>query len=184
MPGSHMVALPDGGGVAYVANTAGNSVSIIDIADGRTTRTLDVPPQPEAIATNRAGSDIWVGSNAEGLVSVVDVATGRIRMQLTGFSWPYRIQLTGDERQVVIPDARNETLAVFDVASGEKLKEIALRGAGPQGLAVYRDNRTLFLALSRQNKVLAIDIGTLEILQEYATGAGPDGIGYSPLNLR
>ena len=184
MPGSHMVALPEHGRIAYTANTAGNSVSIIDIDSGSTTRTLAVPAQPEAIATNRAGSDIWVGSNAEGLVSVIDAETGSVRMQLTGFSWPYRIELSADERRVVIPDARRETLAIFDVASGEKLRERELSGAGPQGVAPYGDARTLFVALSRQSKVIAVDLETLQTLREYATGAGPDGIGYSPLELR
>jgi hypothetical protein len=42
----------------------------------------------------------------------------------------------------------------------------------------------LFVALSRQSKVLAVDSTTLETLREYSTGAGPDGIGYSPLTLR
>jgi len=184
MPGTHMVAIPDDARVAYTANTAGNSVSIIDVAAGRTTRTLDVPAQPEAIATNGAGTDIWVGSNAEGVVSVVEAASGRTRMQLPGFSWPYRILLIDDERRVAIPDARRETLAVLDTASGEKLREIALTGAGPQGVIPYRDDDVLFLALSRQSKVLAIDSETLETLREYATGAGPDGLGYSPLVLR
>jgi DNA-binding beta-propeller fold protein YncE len=181
MPGSHMVAIADDARVAYTANTAGNSVSIIDVGAGRTTRTLDVPPQPEAIATNGAGTDIWVGSNEEGVVSVVDAASGRTRMQLPGFSWPYRIQLIDDEQRVVIPDARRETLAVFDTGTGKQLREITLTGAGPQGIVAYRDDGTLFVALSRQGKVLAVDSETLETLREYATGAGPDGLGFSPL---
>jgi DNA-binding beta-propeller fold protein YncE len=184
MPGSHMVAIPDDARVAYTANTAGNSVSVIDLAAGRTTRTLDVPPQPEAIATNGAGTDIWVGSNAQGVVSVVEASTGRARMQLPGFSWPYRILLIDDEQRVVIPDARRETVAVFDTGTGEKLREITLTGAGPQGIAPYRNDDVLFLALSRQGKVLAIGGETLETLREYATGGGPDGIGYSALQLR
>lgn len=184
MPGSHMVAVPADGGSAYTANTAGNSVSVIDIAAARTSRTLAVPPQPEAIAINRAGRDLWVGSNAEGVVSVIDASNGRIRMQLPGFSWPYRILLFDDEGRVAIPDARRETLAVFDAASGAKLREIELAGAGPQGITAYRDDAILFLALSRQGKVIAVDSETLAIEREYATGAGPDGIGYSPLVLR
>jgi DNA-binding beta-propeller fold protein YncE len=179
-----MVAVPDDARVAYTANTAGDSVSVIDMAAGRTTRTLDVPPQPEAIATNGAGNDIWVGSNAEGVVSVIDAASGRARMQLPGFSWPYRILLIDDEQRVVIPDARRETLAVFDTGTGEKQSEITLAGAGPQGIVPWRDDGTLFVALSRQSKVLAVDSTTLETLREYSTGAGPDGIGYSPLTLR
>ena len=74
--------------------------------------------------------------------------------------------------------------ATSRTGTGEKLREITLTGAGPQGIVPYRNDATLFLALSRQGKVLAIDSATLETLREYATGAGPDGMGYSPLTLR
>jgi len=54
----------------------------------------------------------------------------------------------------------------------------------PQGVTLYLNDRTLFLSLSGENRVLAINIETQEVLGDYATGEAPDGIGYSPLVLQ
>lgn len=183
-PGSHMVALSEDGSIAFTANTQGDSVSVIDVGAGEILNTFDVPQRPEAIGTNRAATDIWVGSNNEGTVSVIDPENGRIRRQLTGFSWPYRILLTSDQRYVVIPDARAETVRVFDAARGEELGSLDFSGHGPQGVALHPDDRTLFLSLNRQGGVAVVDIESMEILGEYEAGRGPDGIGYSELRLR
>ena len=108
----------------------------------------------------------------------------RLLAQWSGFDWPYRILLTNDERYAVIPDLGNERLRFFDVQSKTEIGAMEMRGMQPQGVTLYRDDRTLFLSLSGQNKVLAIDIESRQVLWEYATGAAPDGIGYSPLVLR
>lgn len=183
-PGSHMVAVSEDGSVAYTSNGAGNSVSVIDVPAGRVTRVLDVPDRPEAITTTRSGDEIWVGSNNEVVVSVVSPEDGSIERQWDGFSWPYRILLTRDERMAIMPDMRTNTIRFFDNATHEELGSIDLALMGPQGVVLHPDDRTLFLSLSRRDRVIAIDIETREILGSYATGSSPDGIGYSPLVIR
>ena len=182
--GSHMVALSEDGTIAYTSNGSSNSVSVIDVVAGQLMRALDVPDRPEAITTNKRGDEIWVGSNSEEVVSVISAASGEITKQWSGFSWPYRILLTADEKYAVMPDLGNEQLRFFDVNSGAEIGNIDLAGAQPQGVILYPDDRTLFVSLSGQNKVLVVNILTQEILGEYATGAAPDGIGYSPLVLQ
>jgi len=55
---------------------------------------------------------------------------------------------------------------------------------GPQGVVLHPDDRTLFLSLSRRDRVIVIDIESRQILGSYATGSSHDGIGYSPLVIR
>lgn len=182
--GSHMLALSQDGATAYTSNGSSNSVSVIDVVNGQLIKTLDVPDGPEAITTNKRGDEVWVGSNDEEVVSVISAASGEISRQWSGFSWPYRILLTDDEKYAVMPDLGNEQLRFFDVSSGTEIGKIDLTGAQPQGVILYPDDRTLFVSLSGQNKVLVVNILTQEILGEYATGDAPDGIGYSPLVLQ
>ncbi|MFT7470277.1 MAG: YVTN family beta-propeller protein [Kiritimatiellia bacterium] len=182
--GSHMVALSEDGATAYTSNGSANSVSVIDVVSGQLLKTIDVPEGPEAITTNKLGDEVWVGSNDEGVVSVISAASGEISQQWNGFSWPYRILLTDDEKYAVMPDLGNEQLRFFDVNSGTEMSKIDLAGAQPQGVTLYPDDRTLFVSLSGQDKVLVVNILTQEILGEYAAGNAPDGIGYSPLVLR
>lgn len=178
-PGSHMVALPADGARAYTTNMGSNNVSVIDLAEAATIGSFAVPQRPEAIGINRAGTEVWVGSNDEGTVTVIDPEDGSVLRQLSGFSWPYRILLTRDERHVVIPDARAEVVRVFDAASGEETGRIAFPGGGPQGVLLYPDDRTLFVALSRRGRVAVVDIDSMELLGEYTAGRGPDGLGYA-----
>ena len=182
--GSHMVALSEDGAIAFTSNGSSNSVSVIDVVSGQLIKTLDVPDRPEAITTNKRGSEVWIGSNDEEVVSVISVASGEISRQWSGFSWPYRILLTDDERYAVMPDLGNEQLRFFDVNSGIEIGKIDLAGAQPQGVILYPDDRTLFVSLAGQNKVLVVNILTQEILGEYPTGDAPDGIAYSPLVLQ
>jgi YVTN family beta-propeller protein len=182
--GSHMVALSEDGATAYTSNGSSNSVSVIDVVSGQLLKTLDVPDRPEAITTNKRGDEVWIGSNDEEVVSVISAESGEISQQWSGFSWPYRILLTDDEKYAVMPDLGNEQLRFFDVDSGTEIGKIDLAGAQPQGATLYPDDRTLFVSLSGQNKVLVVNSLTQEILGEYATGNAPDGIGYSPLVLR
>ncbi len=182
--GSHMVALSEDGATAFTSNGNSNSVSVIDVAAGQLVKTLEVPDSPEAITANKRGDQIWVGSNDEAVVSVVSAESGAISRQWNGFSWPYRILITEDEKYAVMPDLGNEQLRFFDVASGSEIGMIDLSGAQPQGVTLYPDDRTLFVSLSGRNKVLVVNIDTQQILGEYETGSGPDGIAYSPLVLQ
>ncbi len=177
--GSHMVALSADGSMAFTANGGSNSVSVIDLGQGRFVKAIDVPRQPEAITSNKAGSQIWVGSNDEGLVSVISVSDGSIRAQWSGFGWPYRILLTNDEKYALVPDLRKGQLRIFDARSKTELGSIDMPASGPEGMVLYSDDRTVFLSASAQDKILVIDIVSRQVIGEYPAGTSPDGIGYS-----
>lgn len=74
--GSHMLALPADGRVAYTSNGSSDSVSVIDVGAGQFDKSISVPDRPEAIGTNISGSEIWVGRNDEGVVTVFSAADG------------------------------------------------------------------------------------------------------------
>ena len=177
--GSHMVALSEDGSTAFTSNGGSDSVSVIDLNKGKWVKTLDVPDSPEAITTNKAGNEIWVGSNDEGTVSVISAVDGSTVAQFDGFTWAYRVLLSEDEKYAVIPDYRQHQLHIFDAQSKTGLGVMEMPSAGPQGVAWYSDDRTLFLSLSSQNKILVVDIVSMQVLGEYPAGLSPDGIAYS-----
>ncbi|MDD9895572.1 MAG: hypothetical protein OXU66_12445 [Gammaproteobacteria bacterium] len=178
-----MVAVSADGSVAYTSNGGDDSVSIIDLINDRFVRSITVPERPEAITTNKAGTEIWVGSNDNEVVTVIDAHDETVA-QWDGFDWPYRILLTDDERYAIMPDLNNNDIRFFDARSKQELGSIDLAGTRPQGITLYSDDRTLFLSLAGQDRVIAIDIESREILGQYQTGSSPDGIAYSPLVLR
>jgi YVTN family beta-propeller protein len=181
--GSHMLALVGSGRWIYTSNGAG-TVSQLDVVNRTRTRILDVAPRLEAITVTRDGREVWVGSNERGTVSVVNTETGTVADVIPDFDWPYRILITPDNRLAIIPDLDLHTVRFFDRRTKRELGAMAMPGAGPQGLTLGPDGRTLYLSLSQQNRVAVIDVETREVLRYIETGSGPDGVVFSRLVSR
>lgn len=182
--GSHMVALPASSELVYTTNMGSHSVSEMDIQSGKLLRKIATHKVPEAVTVNKSGTELWVGSNEGGLVTVYDLATSKAINQWKGFSFPYRILLTRDERYAVIPDFRNDTLDIIDRVNQKRLHQVKFeKGTTPNGVFFHPDDRTLFMSAYGKNKVIVIDILTGKVLFELPTGDGPDGIGFTPVKL-
>lgn len=182
--GSHMLAVTGDGATIYTGNIRDGTVSQLDVTTGERTRLFQTPPQPEAITVTADGSEVWVGSNAEGKVSVVDVETGDVDEALDGFSFPYRILITPDNRQVLIPDFRAHELWIVDRATRAVVDAMQLDGAGPQGITLSPDGKTVYHSMSLENRIAVIDLETRSIVRHIDAGARPDGVAYTELVVR
>ena len=177
--GSHMVGVTGDGTRGYTGNMGSNTVSEIDLRDGRFLRNLPVPTTPEAINVTADGKEVWVGSNQTGKLTVIDVGSWNATTAAEGFSWPYRVWFTPDHKTVIVPDMRNENVRFLDRASRRQIGEIALPGAGPQGITVTPDGKYVLLSLSRQGKIAVIDVASRRVVREIDAGQTPDGIVYT-----
>ncbi|MCA0375879.1 MAG: YncE family protein [Gemmatimonadetes bacterium] len=182
--GSHMVGLSADGSRAWTGNIGSNTVSEIDLVNGRALRTIAVPAQPEAINVTPDGRQVWVGSNATGRVSVVDPSTATVSLAAEGFGWPYRVLFTPDTRAVLMPDLRKEELRIVDRATRAELARLPLAGKAPQGITITPDGRYAFLSFSAARAVAIIDVAAHRIVGEVAAGETPDGVVYTARVVR
>lgn len=182
--GSHMLALVESGERVYTGNISDNSVSELSLPEAELTRAFEAPTQPEAIGVAPDGSEVWVGSNDQGTVSVIDVATGKLEQVLGGFGWPYRILPTADARLVLIPDLRRHELRIVDRPSREVVGTISFPDAGPQGITLSEDGRTIFQSLVETGQVAIIDLEEMEVLGYVEVGDRPDGVAYTSKTFR
>ena len=190
---SHMVALTADGARAYTSNIPDNTISVIDVRGGDSTRTITVGRIPEGIAVTPDGREVWVGSNRDSTVVVVDAARGVVIDTLRGFGMPYRIVVTPDGRLAVISDPVKGEVRVVSVADRKDRFRIAVPAdslvataevpgsPSPEGVAVSRDSRWAFVTLQGRNRVITIDLGRGAIVAYAPTGTWSDGIGYSPV---
>ena len=63
---------------AYITNSNGNSVSVIDIATNTVVATVPVGSFPYGVAVNPGGSRVYVGNQSSDNVSVIDTATNTV----------------------------------------------------------------------------------------------------------
>src|SRR5438477_8076995 len=70
--GSQPFGVAAAGGLVYVANSGGSTISIIDSASNTVAGTIAVGSGPGEIAVDTAAGRVYVGNFNDGTVSVVD----------------------------------------------------------------------------------------------------------------
>jgi YVTN family beta-propeller protein len=191
-PASHMLAMTSDGRRIYTSNVADGTVSELDVAGRKFVREFTVAPAVEGIAVTPNGDQVWVGSNQAKTTTVVDPRAGAAVGTLSGFGMPYRLAVTPDSRTVVITDPPNAVVRIVDRATRTDRAIVKIPADGvtdkaefpgspsPEGIILSRDGRTAYVALQGSSRVAVIDIASGSVVAYMPTGAGPDGIGYSP----
>lgn len=182
--GTHMVAVDTERSLAYTSNMRSNTLSVLDLSAGSFLRTIATAQTPEAIRLTRSGHQLWYGANRNGQVKVVNSETGTELAEWDGFTFPYRVLFSRDERVAVVPDFRQDNVRFFDPKNMTELGKLPLgNGAGPQGVIFHPNDKTLFLSLNSKSKVVAIDADSRQVIAELDSGKNPDGIGYTALEF-
>jgi DNA-binding beta-propeller fold protein YncE len=191
-PASHMLSMTADGRRIFTANIADGTVSELDVPARKFVRDYTVAPAVEGIAVSPGGEQVWAGSNQAKTVTILDPKAGTIAGTIAGFGMAYRLAVTPDSRTVVITDPPNAVVRIIDRATrrDRATVKIPVEGVGaaaefpgspsPEGIILSRDGRTAFVALQGSSRVAMIDIASGSILGYVPTGAGPDGIAYSP----
>lgn len=180
--GSHMLAVTADGETIWTGDMGSNTVTELSRSTGGKVRSFAAPGVPEAVNVTPFGTRVFAGSH-NGRVTAFLTSDGSTVTVAEDFAWPYRVVLTPGVRQIVIPDAGNEVVRFFDGTSYRELGRVDFPGQGPQGVALHPDGRHLFLSLSRAGRIAVIDVSRREVVGHLPAGAGPDGIGYSPLTV-
>ncbi|WP_026375312.1 YncE family protein [Aestuariibacter salexigens] len=181
--GSHMVALPASGKVIYTPNMTADNVSVLSVEQGKLLRHIDMPETPEAITVKADNSTLWVGSNKDGWLSVFDTKRDTLKARWKDYTWPYRILYSPDEKTVLVPDLRQNTLDFYNAGTLTRTRRVQLpEDVTPKGLTFHPAGEVLFLSLYNVDQVAVIDVSSGEELFRLPTGDGPDGIGYVPAN--
>lgn len=191
-PASHMLAITADARRIYTSNVADGTVSELDVPGRKFIREFNVAPAVEGITVAPGGEQVWVGSNQAKTVTILDPRAGNAAGTLSGFGMPYRLAVTPDSRTVVITDPPNAVVRIVDRATRQDKATVKIPADGvqataefpgspsPEGVVLSRDGRTAFVALQGTSRVAMIDIASATIVAYMPTGAGPDGIAYSP----
>ena len=188
------IAINPAGTAAYVANSADNSFTVIDIPTFTST-TIPCPggKSPTSVAVHPDGTRIYVsdpdffsgGSNSK--VWVVDRATHSIIDEISCGKGTFGVAVHPDGQVAYATNAYDETIAVFDTETHEVLDTITLETVGaqescfpvpvlfhPEGTFVYAANRqgpTFWAINTATHEVLALPFGH----EHVCMGIHPDG---------
>jgi YVTN family beta-propeller protein len=148
---------------------------VTSIASGRGSEGFDVSPD---------GKQLWAANAQDSTVTVIDVASKKAMSTFPISVRGNRLKFTPDGKRVLVsgasgsPGSPGANFAVLDVASHKEIKQLNM-GGGSAGILVVPDGSRAYVAVAAKDKVVAVDLKTLDAAGEVATGRGPDGLAWA-----
>ncbi|MEP6907512.1 MAG: beta-propeller fold lactonase family protein [Pseudoxanthomonas sp.] len=175
----HEIAISKDGKFALVSNygqeTSGNTLSVLDIATGKPTRSINLgehgaphglrllPGDRAALVTTEGSASVVVVDLAKGGVErVIDVGTG------TG----HMLALSADARFAYVTKVNAGTLSRIDLVQGVKTHERAA-GKGTEGVAVSPDGKEVWVTNRQDDTVTVHDPATLALRRRMSSKGFP-----------
>jgi len=167
------LAIAADGSLAYVTHPDLGKASVVDLAQRRVIRTLDLGGSPFGVAIARDGRLFvadWNGSH----VSVLD-AEGRepARTVEVGRA-PAHILLTPDEKLLFVANRESDSVSVVRTADLTIVATVSV-GRAPFAMALSQDARRLYVGNVQSGTVSVIETGTFKVVDVLQSGAMPYG---------
>ncbi|HEY8539312.1 MAG TPA: beta-propeller fold lactonase family protein [Steroidobacteraceae bacterium] len=180
--GTHMVLASRDGNVLYATNIQSNSVSVIerDANDEWVQTLVSVGAGPEGLDLSPDGRELWVAHSRDGGISIIDVATKKVVQTFdVGTRRSNRLKFSRDGKTVLVSDLGAGALVAIDPGSRTVRARKDL-GRAPTGILIAPSGNRAYVALSGENRIAVVDIGSLEVVSSITTGPGPDGMAWVP----
>ncbi len=168
--GPDAIAASKDGKLLYVTCRDSMELVVVDVADRRIIKKIDLPAKPTGMALNPEGTKLYVTCAVpRGAICVVDTATGKIASSIPASSSPIGPVIAPDGKRLYVCNRFENDVAAIDLGSGKK---IALVPAArePCCAAITPDGKTVFAAdllpLDRADgdnvaaEIIAIDAAT------------------------
>jgi YVTN family beta-propeller protein len=163
------------GNYAFVANSASDSVTVVDVGSKSVVSTI-------AVGDNPVGA--WQGSNGVAYVdnemgqtlTAIDAATLEILLTYDLGFMP-GMAAYGPDDSVWVSDPDGARVSVYQAMADSKIGEVAT-GAGAHAIAFSGDGTMAYVSNQMADSVSVIDVVSLTIVTTIAVGSMPNGLAW------
>jgi len=163
--------------VAYVANQADNTVSVIDTTTNTVVSTIPVGNSPQGVAAGLDGAFLYVANKADNTISVVDTSTGSTVKTVSTHSPTDFSNIVGSK--LYVNNQLLDTISELDTSNNTIVATINV-GRQPAGIAINPINNRGYVANQRGDTVSVFDTNTNQVLKTISVGIGPSRIVVHP----
>lgn len=167
--------------IAFVLNSREDSVSLIDTEEYREIRRIPIGKEPHHLMITPDNQQLIIANAVGNDLVFVDPLTGEILKRIPRIADPYQIGFSPDGRWFVANGNRLNHVDVYHYRNGEL--ELARRfkyRLTPSHLAFSHDSKTVFVTIQETDRLVAIDLTTLQEKWNVATGRTPAGVWVTP----
>ncbi|MBI3686031.1 MAG: hypothetical protein HY241_01615 [Actinobacteria bacterium] len=168
----------------YTANLDGGSISDIDVAAGRTVRTVPTGKKPNYIryVETRAGPRLFVVNFGEDTMTVLEARTLAPIATVTVGNGPYSLIATPDQREVITANARDNTVTFVDAVSLKVRATVPIGGVHEPipnnvqrlNLRISPEGRWLWVGNQDASVMSIVDLPSRRLVTQIPAGRGAD----------
>ena len=150
----------------YIINTAGNDVTVADVATNKVLGRIEVGPRPHGIAASASGDLLLVTvEGGKGELVWIDPATDKVVRRLPVGSAPNQLAMTPDGKFAYVP-VSGGNFQVVDVAQAKIIDQI-FTGGQPHNTLCSADGQRMYLApIGAPKKVTIVDVASRKVIGE------------------
>ena len=160
--------------LAFVLNSAGASISEIDIDSRREVRRLPVLREPHHMAVTPDGRSLVVGDTAGNALFFLDPLTGAVQRRIA-VSDPYQLSYSPDGRWLTIAGLARDQVDIYDVAT-MTLAHRVRTGSMPSHINYAPDSAVAYVSLQGSGALIAIETATGRVRWQSPVGSTPAGV--------
>jgi DNA-binding beta-propeller fold protein YncE len=162
------------GGIAFIIDSGGASISVIDMATQKEVRRIPTLREPHHLALSPDGHSLLIGDTAGNQMMFLDPGTGEVqkRMPVTD---PYQLAFSPDGKFLTVNGLARNQVDVYDGATMKLLKRFPVV-ATPSHLDYAPDSSTVFVSLQDSDKLAAFDLRTMTEKWSVPVGKTPAGV--------
>ncbi len=161
-------------GIAFVVNSRGPSISLVDMSTEKEVRRIPVLREPHHLALIPDGKSLLVGDTVGNEMLFLDPATGAVQKRMP-VADPYQLGFSPNGKFLVVNGLARNQIDVYDAGSMRMLKRFPVASM-PSHLAYAPDASRVFVSLQGTDSLVAIDLARLAILWEQKIGKTPAGV--------
>ena len=166
------VAAPNG--IAYVINSAGASISVVDMTTHAELRRIPVLREPHHLMPSPDGTQLLVGDTVANEMLFLDPRSGEIRQRLT-MADPYQLGFSPNGKWFVVNGLARNQIDVYDAASMKLVKRFPA-STMPSHMAYSPDGSMVYVTLQGTDKLIAIDLNSMTVRWTQPVGKTPAGV--------
>jgi DNA-binding beta-propeller fold protein YncE len=161
-------------GLVLVVNSAGASLSVVDMATDREVRRISVLREPHHVALSPDGRDLLVGDTVGNEMLFLDPLTFAIKRRMP-VADPYQLGFSPDKRMLTVTGLARNQVDIYDAATMKLLKRFPA-ATMPSHLAYSPDSSVVYVSLQGTGKLIAFDLRRMAVLWEQPCGRAPAGV--------
>lgn len=180
--GPHEVAAAPVASRAYVANYAGGTVSVVDVASRSVVEQwpLDSYDRPHSIAVGPDEERVYVTAEDQQAVLEIDATSGAVRRVFeTGKDVTHMLALPSDASFLFATSIGSGRVSKIDLEAGRVVTHTGT-GDGAEGVAVTPNDEAVWVTNRAEDTVSILDAETAAVIDSLSAPGFPIRVAFSP----